>query len=253
MDVAGSVSGPIQGAADGAIAHPRLSLLGGFRIGDTPNPIGLPLPAQRLIAFLAIHGGQPSRDVLAESLWPGRSGDLARLNLRQAAYKERRASHQLIRATRAGLWLDPAVTVDLHQVGARLRGLLAHQPHGIGELEESDLLHDLLPSWDDDWLEAERESFRELRLHGLEMLSERWLQHGRWARAVAAALSVTAVDPLRESAHALLIRAHLGQRNHAHAFRILDSYRDRLRRELGAEPSRELTDLLEPPWYLGRR
>src|SRR5215469_12738642 len=137
----GSVSGPVQAVPDRA--HPRLSLLGGFRIDDAPNPIAFPLPAQRLVAFLAIHSGQRPRDVLAESLWPGRSRDLARLNLRQAAYKERQTSHQLIRATRAGLWLDAAVAVDLHQVGAKLRGLLAHDPHAIAELDETDLLHDL--------------------------------------------------------------------------------------------------------------
>lgn len=226
---------------------PRLSLLGGFRIGEATNPADLPLPAQRLVAFLAVQGGHRSRDVLAEALWPGRSRDLARLNLRQAAYQERQASLGLIHATRAELWLEPSVIVDLHQVSARLGRLLAHDTQGVGDLDESELQDDLLPSWDEDWLEWERERFRELRLEGLETLSERWLRLGRWARAVAAALSVTGVDPLRESAQALVIRAHLGQRNYARAFRIFDSYRDRLRRELGSEPSRELTQLLEPP------
>lgn len=247
------VTAPAPDVPDGGGAHARLSLLGSFRIGEATRPVGLPLPAQRLVAYLAIHGGRHRRDALAEWLWPGRARDLARLSLRQAVYHERRAAHGLIRVTRAELWLAPAVAVDLHQVVARLRRLLTRDSEPVDEVDESDLVNDLLPGWDDEWLEAERERFRTLRLHGLEVLSERWLRHGHWARAMGAALAVIEVDPFRESAHALLIRAHLGQHNLASAFRVLDSYRELLRRELGLEPSPELTRLLFPPTYLGRR
>jgi DNA-binding SARP family transcriptional activator len=202
----------------------------------------LPLPAQRLVAYLAIHGGRPTRDALAESLWPGRARDLARLNLRQAVYHERRACHGLIQATRGELWLAPSVTVDFHLINAGLRRLLANNAER-GALDESDLADDLLPGWDDEWLEPERERYRELRLQGLEMLSKRWLRDGLWARAIDAALAVAGADPLRETARALLIRAYLGQQNVASALRVLDSYRELVRRELGLEPSPELTDL----------
>jgi DNA-binding SARP family transcriptional activator len=229
-----------------------LSLLGGFRIGAHVGPDGLPLPAQRLVACLAVQRGRGTRDFLAESLWPRRTRDLARLNLRQAAYQERRAAHHLISASRAELWLSPSVTVDLDLVGAGLRRLLAPGADAAVDLEDSDLVDDLLPTWDEPWLGAERERFRELRLRGLEVLSERSLGQGDWARAIGAALAVIEADPLRESARALLIRAHLGQHNLASAFRVLDAYRELLRRELRLEPSPELTHLLVAPAHLGR-
>jgi hypothetical protein len=55
-----------------------------------------------------------------------------------------------------------------------------------------------------------------------------------------------AADPLRESAQRLLVRVHLNEGNVAEAFRQYGAYADLLHRELGAAPSRVMTDLLEP-------
>jgi len=134
---------------------------------------------------------------------------------------------------------------------ADVHALLASPAEVVADFDQSKLVHDLLPDWDEDWLEPERERFRELRLHGLETISEYWLQSGSAARAIEAALTAQAVDPLRESACALLIRAHLAERNLARALAVYESYRDVLRRELAAQPSVDLRKLLSGPAEVG--
>jgi DNA-binding SARP family transcriptional activator len=53
-----------------------------------------------------------------------------------------------------------------------------------------------------------------------------------------------AVEPLRETAHAALIRAHLAQGNRAEATRQLQRLAELLDKELGEKPSPMVTDLL---------
>jgi DNA-binding SARP family transcriptional activator len=49
----------------------------------------------------------------------------------------------------------------------------------------SDLLaKDLLPGWDEDWLQLERERHRQLRIHALEALSQRLTSGGQYAAAI---------------------------------------------------------------------
>jgi DNA-binding SARP family transcriptional activator len=103
---------------------------------------------------------------------------------------------------------------------------------------------DLLLGWYDDWVLLERERLRQLRLHALEQLSARLLAGGDVARAAEAALEAVAVEPLRETAHAALIRAHLAEGNRAEATRQLQRLTALLGKELGEQPSPMVTDLL---------
>ena len=79
--------------------------------------------------------------------------------------------------------------------------------------ESRQLEGDLLPDWYDDWLEIERERLRQLRVHALEHLGEHALRRGRFGAAIDRALAAIAADPLRESAHRLLIRAYIAEGN----------------------------------------
>ena len=74
---------------------------------------------------------------------------------------------------------------------------------------------ELLPHWYDDWVVIERERFRQLRLHALDALCESLAAAGRYAAAVEAGRASVAAEPLRESAHRLLIQAHLAEGNRA--------------------------------------
>jgi DNA-binding SARP family transcriptional activator len=103
---------------------------------------------------------------------------------------------------------------------------------------------DLLPGWYEDWVLIAGEKWRQLRLHALEAMAERLAQEGRYGEALSAALSAVAAEPLRESAHCLLIRLHLAEGNQSEARRTAERYRNLIRKELGLEPTVRLTQLV---------
>jgi DNA-binding SARP family transcriptional activator len=105
---------------------------------------------------------------------------------------------------------------------------------------------DLLPDWDDDWVVADRERFRLLRLEALERGAEALVQRGRPAEALEAALAATIAEPLRESARRILLQVFLVEGNVAQAIRSFEEYRDFLREEIGLEPSGSMLDMVRP-------
>ncbi len=104
------------------------------------------------------------------------------------------------------------------------------------------LAAELLPDWDDDWVVAAAESWRQLRLHALEALVGHLTASRRYGEATAAAVAAVAVEPLRESAHRALIGVHLAEGNRSEALRQYH----RLRRPLAAEPTAALRQLIAP-------
>jgi len=72
---------------------------------------------------------------------------------------------------------------------------------------------ELLPGWYDDWVIVGRERLRQRLLHAVETLSRELVRGGRCAQAVEAALVVVNAEPFRESAHRVLIEAHLAEGN----------------------------------------
>jgi DNA-binding SARP family transcriptional activator len=112
------------------------------------------------------------------------------------------------------------------------------------DIDPAPFLVDLLPDWYDDWVILERERYRQLRLHALEALSRLLADRDRYAEAIDVGLAAVACEPLRESAHRVLIRTHLAEGNVAEAARQYRSYRRMLQEELGVEPSEELGRLV---------
>ena len=106
------------------------------------------------------------------------------------------------------------------------------------------LLTDLLPDCYDDWALVECERFRQLRLHALEALCERLTEAGRYGEAIDAGLAAVRGEPLRESAHRALIKAHLAEGNYVEAGRQYEVCRRIVRDELGIEPSDGLRKLV---------
>ena len=96
---------------------------------------------------------------------------------------------------------------------------------------------------------TEREHFRQLRLHALEKLCEQLTDEGRFGQAVEAGLAAVSSEPLRESAHRVLIRAYLKEGNWGEAVRQYEACRQVLRHELGIDPSRVTHALLWSPVY----
>jgi DNA-binding SARP family transcriptional activator len=111
---------------------------------------------------------------------------------------------------------------------------LCVDPGPIAELE-------LLPGWYDDWVLAVRERMQLRLLHALEALSRLLRSAGRTAAAVEAMHVAVLAEPLRESGQLALIEAHQAAGDWIAAQRQYDAFRSILRREVGVEPSAELT------------
>ena len=111
---------------------------------------------------------------------------------------------------------------------------LAVDPGPIAELE-------LLPGWYDDWVLAVRERLQLRLLHALEALSRLLRRPGRPDAAVEAVHVAVLAEPLRESGQRALIEAHQAAGDWVAARRQYDAFRSILRREIGVEPSAELT------------
>jgi len=228
----------------------QLSLLGGFSLSRAGRRIDLPFSVQRLIAFLALHPRELVRAYIAGSLWPESTQPRAEASLRSTLWRTRTPCSQLVMSTNTHMRLVESLTVDVHLVTDLVHRLMdpassfTHSESGPGELT-----HELLPDWTaDDWIFVERERLRQLCLHGLEAMSIRLLAQGRFGDAVEAGLAAVRAEPLRESAHRLLISIHLTEGNASEALRQYDWYRQLLRSELGLDPSPQVTDLVR---YLG--
>src|SRR5262249_8981933 len=103
---------------------------------------------------------------------------------------------------------------------------------------------DLLLDWYDDWILVERERFRQLRLHALEVICERLASARKFGQAVEAGVAPRTSEPLRESAQRVLIRVHLAEGNQVQALRQYESYRRQLYDEVGLEPSPQMEQLI---------
>jgi DNA-binding SARP family transcriptional activator len=138
------------------------------------------------------------------------------------------------------LELADNVSVDIREARA-----IAHRLLNAGLTRDSDvndktismLSVDLLPDWYDDWAVAEAEEWRQLRLHALDSLAERLTGLGRFADASSAALAAVKAEPMRETAHAALIRVYLAEGNRSEALDAYHHYRTLLQDELGLEPT----------------
>ena len=205
----------------------------------------LPGSAQRLTAFLALQQRPLARACVAGRLWPDASEGNAHASLRSALWRARRGSEALIDVREDRLVLGDGVAVDRQELVARARRLIDGASHGPeDELAAALPDHDLLPGWVDDWVLVERERLRHLRLHALEALAHRFAVLGRYPDAVDVALEAISGEPLRESAHRVLIGVHLAEGNVGEAWRQYRLCRRLLREELGVGPSSELVALL---------
>jgi DNA-binding SARP family transcriptional activator len=104
----------------------------------------------------------------------------------------------------------------------------------------------LLPGDEGEWLDDLRRRLADVRLRALECLGEIWLAQGDARLAARDAAEAVGLDPFRESAHRLLIRAHLAAGERAAAMRAYDACRELFEGELGVQPDPETTALVIP-------
>jgi DNA-binding SARP family transcriptional activator len=232
-------------------APARLHVLGCFALRLAGRPVRASRGSQRLLSFLAVHRGRASRVAAATALWPEANDAHAAASLRSALWRlPTPTGRPLVQADSTTLALAAGMRVDLHEVERRaavlIQGADTEGQLGAPELRPPELREDLLPDWSEQWLLTAREHFRQLRLRALEALCDRHRRAGRLDAALEAGLAAVAAEPLRESAHRLLVRVHLADGNNAEALRQYELYRRLLRTELALAPSMKFRQLLAP-------
>jgi DNA-binding SARP family transcriptional activator len=225
----------------------HLGLLGGFRLRIEAQEVPLPMNAQRLVGFLAIHDQPLLRTYVGGSLWGRSTEQRAAGSLRSALWRLRHPTYTLVALSSDHIALSPTVAVDLREGEALAHKVLdaSQDLDDVAELNEEVLSADLLPDWTEDWVLMERERYHQLRLRALETLCERLTEKGRFGQAVQAGIAAVAGEPLRESARRVLIEAHLAAHNVAAAHREYDQFRQLIHDELGLEPSSDLRAMVE--------
>ncbi len=224
----------------------RLSLLGGFRLRAAGRLVSLPMSAQRLVAFLALHQDPLTRIFVAGKLWPEASEGRAFGSLRSTLWRIGSIGHPLVDAAGRHLRLSQHVAVDIQDLELLVRRVRteASDPSDT-ELDYASSWGELLPDWYDEWLVEERERLRQIRLHALELICQRLITSRRFDRAVEIGLAAVGADPLRESAHRALIRAHAAEGNWSEAIRQYGVYRKTVESELGFTPRGDLDSFLQ--------
>lgn len=230
-------------------AAPLVRLLGGLSLHAGGRRLEVPAGSRRLLAYLALHPSGVDRRSAAGVLWPTVVDCRAAGNLRSALWRLQSVGCPLVRSEPSTLALHDEVQVDLPVVEAWATRVLT------GRATPADLVVDpgpivdvdLLPGWYDDWVLVLRDRLHLRLLHALEALSCLLRQAGRPAAAVEAMQVAVLAEPLRESGQQALIEAYQAAGDWVVARRQYDAFRSILRREVGVEPSPELTAVATAP------
>jgi DNA-binding SARP family transcriptional activator len=221
----------------------RVEVLHQFRILIDSRHVALPVASEHLVARLVVEDRPCSRQVLAAGLWPERSDRDAGTVLRRALWRVKRDVPNLLDSDGRQIGLASSVDVDLKEIH-RLADAASQAAPLVSSHAVRLLGGDLLPQWSEAWIDAPRESLRQVRLHTLEALARNDLDAGRPGTALVAALAAAGLEPLRESAHRIVIAAHLAEGNASEALRQYAHFRDVLWTEMRLRPSAGLESML---------
>lgn len=235
-----------QVPAAAVLTDDSLRLLNGFLLSRSGTEVVVTSGCQRLVALLAVNG--PSgRAVTAGTLWPDVPDARASGNLRTSLWRLNRQWPGLVQCDEQSLSLTPAIALDTVDLTTQARAV-ADMSAGLEPGECYSGLIDageLLPGWYEDWVILARERLRLLRLHALELLSQRLLGEGQLVWAMESAMASVRSEPLRESAHYAVLAVHVACGNADEARRYFDQVRRLLWTELGVEPSASMRRLAQ--------
>jgi DNA-binding SARP family transcriptional activator len=182
---------------------------------------------------------------VAGSLWLDASEAGANASLRTALWRLRRPHCPLVDATPTHVALSRVVHVDVREAKAAAESVIEGDASLTNERTSAlSRAGEILPDWYEDWVLIEREHFRQLRLHALETLCADLTADGRFVDAIAAGLAAVEGEPLRESAHRAVIKAHISEGNPGEALRQYRYFHRLLSDRLGLQPSALMIDLM---------
>ena len=206
--------------------------------------------AAALLIYLAEAGGPVAREVAAALLWPETDEEAARARLRRTLHKIRITfgSH-VIAAAGSSLSLHPSLSVEVDS--RTFEQACNVGPLDVaGEIYKSDFLTGFsLPDCQafDEWAFFRREALRSRLVQALERLIEAKIADGDPRVAVVHAMRLVGLDPLSESSHRHLIRAHLAAGDRVAAERQIESCARLLQEELGITPDPTTLALVREP------
>jgi DNA-binding SARP family transcriptional activator/tetratricopeptide (TPR) repeat protein len=228
-----------------------LQLLGRFQVrrdGEEVPPAAFGgRKVRTLLRVLAVR--RPDlvpHDVLAEALWPDRQPADPVANLNVLVTRARRAVPGLVVTGPGGYALGPcAVDVDefLALAEREQRALREGRPDDALRAGEAALELWGEPLAEDtyaDWARGPRERLLRTRVDVLEASARAALAVDDALSAVTHAADAVMAEPLRETAALVLGRALAASGDRAAALGVLDRLRERLRDELGVDPSDEV-------------
>ncbi len=226
----------------------ELKLIPDFELRCGGDLVTLTPATRRLVAFLALHARPVLRARASAELWLDVDPRHAAASLRSALW--RLPARDIVGSSSSHVWLDPGVEVDLRRISQGTLLVLNSTPSEETLLalahELIDVGDDVLTGWPDDWVDVERERFRQLRLQAMDRISEELVGCGRCLDALQVALAASSAEPLRESSHRVVMKVHLRQGNVSEAIREYRKYAELLRVELDGRPSQIMNDLLAP-------
>lgn len=231
--------------------QPAVRLLGGFGLCVDGDWVTLTRPSARVVALLGLTGHR-DRDDVAATLWPDAPPERSHAYLRTALWRLNNVARGVVVSAGGHLAQASSVGVDARRLLDWATTAAAGGPSPEFPVDPDDLGRDLLPSWDDPWLDVHRERLRVLVPEALEARALGRLADGAAAEALWLALRAHQLDPLRESAVRILVSGHLAQGNRGAAVRVLRRHRAVLRAELGVDPSPDLLGLLAGPGHRPR-
>lgn len=197
-----------------------------------------------LLACLALADGNPvSRDHLCALLWSDRQTAQARASLRQLLVDLRQdfghASYVLDTATDGAIsFYESAVVSDVAEFQRLRRADDRQSLEQAFALRRGQFLEGLAPenAAYADWLEDNRRVLDNLWCEATARLLRVLEREGDHRQSLDVAGRLLSIDPLCELAHQSVIRAHIAMNNRSLALRHYQEFREKLDRELGAEP-----------------
>jgi DNA-binding SARP family transcriptional activator len=221
-----------------------VALLGGFRLTVDNHAVHTTGAEQRLVAYVALCS-PTTRTMTAGTLWPDVDEQHAHASLRTSMWQVHRRCPELVNTLGTDLRLGEDVDVDAIALVVHAHRILrAPSTLSVAHLTAELISQELLPGWYDDWVLTERERSRQLQLHALEAAAEELLARHQTVPALDVALRAVSTEPLRESAHRLVIRIHISEGNIGEAIRQYSLCRQLLGDELGVEPTPQLRRLV---------
>jgi DNA-binding SARP family transcriptional activator len=224
----------------------RIWLFGELRIEFDGRPLERisSRRARSLLAWLALHRGLHPRSRVASLFWPDVLEESARMSLRTTLSTLRREcapAAAFVAATRDRVGIEDRE--DLWIDAREVEGLVAdgRPEEALGLQRRGELLADL----DDDWVLEARNVHRRRLCDLLGMLGDAAEAAGDFGAAVGYAREQAEIEPLSEEVARTLIRRLAAAGDRAGAVAAFESFRGRLRGELGMAPSAETRTLID--------